>query len=260
MEEERVALVSKNLTAVRECIDEKGGVESESGEATGAHLSHRIVHDGLPCWRDLGGEADACDRTFVAENGKTEIKCHGGFQCLPECDGTEIEFGGKRYNMGAARQCIIILWDYLGVTWNFDTLLCLSGAEIEFLFKRLHLLALNKAALEGTLEKFPSSPDIFANGLQLADDVGEEGEILIVVGGKMMNDDVARLAVAVQAAVALLKPGRIPRDVPVQKKPGRFLEIQPFRRRIGCDEKPNLGARIIESGLDVGSLMVAHVA
>jgi hypothetical protein len=53
---------------------------------------------------------------------------------LPECGGSEIEFGGEGREAGATRQRVVVLRQDLGITGNLDALLGFVDAELKFLF------------------------------------------------------------------------------------------------------------------------------
>jgi hypothetical protein len=96
--------------------------------------------------------------------------------------------------------------------------------------------------------------------VHLPDDVREKGEIGVVVGGEVPDDDVARLAVSIEAAIALLEARGVPGDVEVQQEARGLLKIEPLRGRIGRDEHTHGIGGIVERRLYRFALGLVHPA
>lgn len=76
--------------------------------------------------------------------------------------------------------------------------------------------------------------DLVGHKRQKSELCSEPGGVLLPALGHEVADlhDVVVLAVAVDAAVALFKPRRVPGDLPVQHPPAVSLEIDAFRRGV----------------------------
>jgi len=81
---------------------------------------------------------------------------------------------------------------------------------------------------------------------------GERGRVVLPsLGDEVADlDEGVRLAVAVDTAVALLQPGRVPRDLPVEHPPAVQLEVDALRGGVGGHQDPH--RRPGWTGLELG--------
>ncbi len=110
---------------------------------------------------------------------------------------------------------------------------------IEVLDDRLGIFVIQEPALEGAVEDLAHGAEVLADVVDLVDDVGDEAQVGVVFAGEVEDVDVAGLAVAVEAAVALLEPGRIPGNLVVQDIAGRLLQVETLGGSVGGDEHAN---------------------
>src|SRR5438046_2018892 len=81
-------------------------------------------------------------------------------------------------------------------------------------------------------------------------------------GGGRRGLDATWLEGAVDAAVALLHAGRVPRDVEVEEVGALALEVDAFAGGVGGEEDADgmIGEGAVEGALDVLALLVGHAA
>ena len=84
---------------------------------------------------------------------------------------------------------------------------------------RLHdcgVFPANQPALHGSIEYLVDRAEVLANPVRLANHMIEKTQVGIRVAGKVVHRHIPCLTVAVEAAVSLLQPGRVPGAVVVQ--------------------------------------------
>ena len=119
--------------------------------------------------------------------------------------------------------------------------------------------------------------EVLADRLHLVHGPGEELEIAVEVArapafqvlsveaGRDEVEDlhlIGALAVAIDAAVALLEPVRVPGDLVVDQLRAVVLEVDALGRRIGGEQDANVGLIRpgLEGGLDLLALVLRHAA
>ena len=83
-------------------------------------------------------------------------------------------------------------------------------------------------ALDGGVEDPFDAPQVLEHLLDLLGDVEEEIHVLFLVAPEVMNTDVPRLAMAGDAAVALLELRRRPGNVVVDDPAATLLHVDAF--------------------------------
>ena len=73
----------------------------------------------------------------------------------------------------------------------------------------------DETLLDCLIEDFSGCAEVFANLVDLGCHIKQEVEIGIIVRGKVKDGDITGLAVAINAAIALLQAGGIPRNIEV---------------------------------------------
>ena len=134
------------------------------------------------------------------------------------------------------------------------------GAPIEIRPHGRRVLAPNQAAVHGAVEDLVERAEILAYLVRLANHVIEKVQVGIGGADEVMHGHVAGLAVAVDAAVALLQPRRIPGAVVVEQVAGGAVQVEPLRRGVRRDEHAHRRCRIVERGLDVLPVGLVHAA
>ena len=86
----------------------------------------------------------------------------------------------------------------------------------------------------------------------------QKAQIRIGIADKVVHSHVSRLAVAVEPAVALLQPRRVPRAVVVQQVAGGAVQIEALGGGVGGDEDTHLRGRVVERRLDVLATRLVH--
>ena len=97
---------------------------------------------------------------------------------------------------------------------------------------RLHGCAVfpaNQPAVRGAIEYLVDRTEILPNLVRLANDVVQKAQVSVRVTGKVVHRHVPCLPVTVEAAVALLQPGRIPGAVVVHQEACRAVQVQALR-------------------------------
>src|SRR5262245_11815400 len=98
--------------------------------------------------------------------------------------------------------------------------------------------------MRGLVEELIRRTEIFADFIRFANDVRQERQILILIGNKMIDGDIARLTVTVDSAVALFEFRWVPRTVEMQQIPSSTLKVQAFRRGVGRKQDAHRVSRI----------------
>ena len=110
------------------------------------------------------------------------------------------------------------------------------------------------------VEDLVERAEILAYPVRLAYHVIEKVQIGIGRAREVMHRHVAGLPVAVDAAVALLQPRRIPGAVVVKEIAGSAVKVEAFGRGVRGDEHPHRRRRIVERGLHVLPVALVHAA
>ena len=100
----------------------------------------------------------------------------------------------------------------------------------------------------------PTLPRSAAHLVDLVDDVVEELDVLVLVRREVERGDVARLAVAVDAAVALLQAHRVPGHLVVHDVAAGGLEVQTLGRDVGRDQQADWVRGLVERLPHLGAL------
>lgn len=90
--------------------------------------------------------------------------------------------------------------------------------------------------------------------MDLLHDALDEAEVGVIFAGEVEDGDVARLAVAVEAAVALFEAGRVPGDFVVEDVAGGRLEVEAFGGGVGGEQDADRVVGLVERGLDAVAL------
>jgi len=98
----------------------------------------------------------------------------------------------------------------------------------------------------------------FADIVGLADHVGEERQILVLVADEVVDRDVASLTVTIEASIALLQLRWIPGTIEVQEVARGVLEVQAFSGGIGREQQAHGMRRIVEGILNQISIFLVH--
>ena len=187
----------------------------------------------------------------------------GGFECIAQGVGIEIDLEIDLAGHGLYHRCLARLLIRRGnrrVRCKVGAAAAARGVPIEIRPHRRRVLAPNQAAVHGAVENLVERTEIFAYLVRLAYHVIEKVQIGIGRAREVMHRHVAGLSVAVDAAVALLQPRRIPGAVVVQQVAGGAVQVQPFARRVRGDEHPHRRRRIVERGLDMLPVALVHAA
>ena len=123
---------------------------------------------------------------------------------------------------------------------------------------RACLFALEQASMDGAVEDFVDRAEVLANLVRLADHVVQKIQVRIGITDEVMHRHVARLAVAIEPAVALLQARRIPGAVVVQQVAGGAMQVETLRGGVGGDEDAHLRGRVVERRLDVLAAHLVH--
>ena len=114
--------------------------------------------------------------------------------------------------------------------------------------------------MHGTIEDLVDGSEVLANLVRLEDHVLEKVQVRIGRAGEVMHGHVAGLPVAVDAAVALLQPRRVPGTVVVQQIAGGTVQVESFGRGVRRDQYAYRRRRIVERRLDVLAVRLVHAA
>lgn len=87
-----------------------------------------------------------------------------------------------------------------------------------------------------------------------------ESHIGILPTREMERLSIAEPCVSIELAVPLFDSAGIPRAIIMQQKPCRFLEVQTFAGRVGCEENSNLCCWVVEGLFDLFTCSVFHTA
>ena len=112
----------------------------------------------------------------------------------------------------------------------------------------------------GFVENLAHGTQVLAHGVDLAQEQVEELHVLTLIGEEVPGLDIAGLAVAVQAAIALLDAGRVPRNIPMQQVAGGPLKVETFAGRIRGNQDADGIGRVVEGLLDVQAGGSLHAA
>ena len=246
-----------------EPLDERLRTEGEPRHrpvsAGGRRAAHRLVDDVAPA-REIGvkhaGKAGLrIGPELRAAGGNGE----GGFECIAQGGGVEIDFTGH----GLYHRCLArlrIRRCNRRVRCEVCAAAAARGVPIEIRPHRCRVLAPNQAAVHRAVEDLVERAEILAHPVRLAYHVIEKVQIGIGRAREVMHRHVAGLPVAVDASVALLQARRIPGAVVVKQVAGSAVQVEPFGRGVRGDEHPHRRRRIVERGLDVLPVALVHAA
>ena len=147
-----------------------------------------------------------------------------------------------------------------GVGVDFDLTANLGDPQIELRAHGLNAFAVHQAAMDRLVKDLVRRAEVFADLVGLADDVREEGQVLVLVGDEVEDGDVAGLAMPVETTVALLDARRVPGAVEVQQVAGGALQVEALGCSVGGDEHAHRVERVVEAVLHVAALDVVHSA
>jgi len=91
------------------------------------------------------------------------------------------------------------------ISWDLGAALGLLDRRVQSARDVFGFLKVGELPLERGVEHLTHRPEVFSDGVDLADDVRKELQIGVVVADEVEYRHVARLAVTVQATVPLLK-------------------------------------------------------
>ena len=117
--------------------------------------------------------------------------------------------------------------------------------------------------LDALLDHGRHTAEVVAHPLDLLDHRLQELRVRAVLVEEVVDEDAfGLLPVAVDAAVALFEPDRVPRDLVVDHVAAVVLQVQPLGRRVGRKQDPNrMLARVgLEGLLDLLPVAQAHAA
>jgi len=129
---------------------------------------------------------------------------------------------------------------------------------VEVALDRLGVVAVDETAVGGLVEQFADGAEVFANLVDLVDQMGHELQIGVVVAGEVIDLDVAGLAITIDSPIALFQPRRIPRAVEMQHVAGRRLQVEPLGRNVGGDQHAHLRVGVVDLFQDLPALHVIH--
>ena len=121
--------------------------------------------------------------------------------------------------------------------------------QLQILPDRVRVLAPDQTTTHGPVEDLVGGAEVLAHLVRLAYDVVEEANVRVRLAVEVVHRDVAGLAVAVEATVALLQSRRVPGAVVVKQVARGPVQVQSLGGGVGGDEDPDPGVGIVEGGL-----------
>jgi hypothetical protein len=145
-----------------------------------------------------------------------------------------------------------------GVRFDADSSDGLADSTIEIGLDIAGIFAGDESAVGGFVEDVVGGPEVFADFIGLANDVREEGEVLVLIGDEVEDGDIAWLAVSVNSTIALFDAGGVPWAIEVEQIAGGALQVESFCGGVGGDEDSHGAGRVIEGAFHVTAFHVVH--
>ena len=216
--------------------------------------AERVVDERLPARRQWRDESHSAPIVGTLESWVAVVDSQCDFERVAHRVWRQVDLTGQLLQTG----CLLLPGASSLLPGNLCSSVCPVYAAIEALGDQIRVLQVVETALKRRIEQLAHRAEVLAHLVYLADHVGDEPQVRIVVAGEVVDEDVARLTVPVEAAVSLIEPGRVPGDLVVEQQPGSFLKVETFRGGIGGDENPYRVVRAVERVLDPGALLLAH--
>ena len=141
---------------------------------------------------------------------------------------------------------------------------CAVYPEVEVVLDQTLILSPDQPAPHRPVEDLVGGTQVLAERVGFPDHVGEEADVAVLAavevfaGVEVVHGHVAGLSVAVESAVPLFQPRRVPRTVVVEQVASGPVEVEPLGSGVGGDQDAHFGVGIVERGLDAVPLGRPH--
>ena len=146
---------------------------------------------------------------------------HGRFESVSEAGRIEVEFCGEGFKLGIGSLTVVAGFDG-GVGFDAYPSDGLADLSIEVGLDIAGVFAGDESPVCGFVEDVVGGSKVFADFIGLANDVGEEGKILVLIGDEVKDGDIAGLPVSIDSAVSLFDAGGGSRGNRSEADSGRF--------------------------------------
>src|SRR5690606_33860760 len=234
----------------------EGETRHGAQRSTSSTAPKRFVDDLAPP-RKAGVEKPAGGIFRAVDLRATRVDGHGPFKRIAKRRRSQIQLLRERIELLARRLSVFRRLDGL-IRIDARPTAGLLDPQIQIAGDAPLILSLDEAPVRGIIEQLVGRPEVFADVVGLSEDVREESHVLVPIADEVEDRHVARLAVPVEPAVALLEAGRIPRDVEVEEVACRALQVESLSGGVGGEEDTHGVAGIVEGLLDTVALRIVH--